>query len=119
MAADVDALGVAAEARGVLAHPGDTAAYLCGHDAEIAARFVDVVEVEGDVVRAGRDEHFRREAVILGRAELPSAAVDEHEPRRVRRLAAVDVELLDLARPIGDALRGADARAHGLAVACQ
>ena len=30
-------------------------------------------------MRAGRDEHFRREAIILGQALLPEAAVDEHE----------------------------------------
>src|SRR5437588_527320 len=44
------------------------------------------------------------------------AAVHEDIDRRVRLLGAVDVEPLDFARPIGDALRHADRGAGALAV---
>ena len=53
MAGHVDAVRIAAEARGILADPGDSAAHLLGHRHQVAAGLIDVDEVEHDEVRAG------------------------------------------------------------------
>jgi len=67
MTAYVDSVGISAETRGVLVDPGDTAAYLRRHHAEMSTGLLDRNEVQGDVMRPGLDEHLRRVAVIAAR----------------------------------------------------
>ena len=57
-------------------------------------------------------EHLRQHRIVRRLVAPPGAAMDENIDRRVRPRAAVDVELLDLARPIRHPLRRADERAH-------
>ena len=57
--------------------------------------------------------------IVLRGAGAPGAAVDRHHDGRVRLLREVEVELLDLARPVSHALRRAEARTHSLAIARQ
>src|SRR5262249_26919454 len=114
--ADVEPVGVAAIARRVLVGPGDAASDLVSHHPEVAARRLDGDEIERDVDRAGADEQLRRVAKILRLAPEPGAAVDEHEDRRFRPPGAVDVELLDLGRTVGNAHRRAEPGARQLAV---
>ncbi len=55
-------------------------------------------------MRACLDEGLGQEGIVGGTVGTPSSAVDEDVHRRVRRLGTIDVELLDLGRPIGEAL---------------
>ena len=115
MAADIDALGIAAEAFGILVDPGDGAADLRHQHAEVAASGLHPDEVERDVMRPGIDEHLRRKTGILRRAPAPRAAMHVNEDRRARLAGAIDIELFDIGRTIGHAPRRADARPRGLA----
>ena len=115
MAADIKPACVAAEARRVLVGPGDAAAHLLRHGAQIAARLADGDEVEHHVMRARVDEHLGGKGIVLGFAAEPGAAVNEHEHRRVRAPGAVDVELLARTRAVRCAQRLAQAPAHRLA----
>ena len=117
MAADIDALGIAAEAFGILVDPGDGAADLRHQHAEVAAGGLHPDEVERDVMRPGIDEHLRRKTGILRRAPAPCAAMHVNEDRRARLAGAIDIELFDIGRTIGHAPRNADARPRRLAVA--
>ena len=117
MAADIDALGIAAKAFGILVDPGDGAADLRRQHAEVAANGLHPDEVERDVMRPGIDEHLRRKPGILRRAPAPRAAVHVNEDRRARLAGAIEVELFDIGRAIGRAPRRADARPRGLAAA--
>jgi hypothetical protein len=96
--------------------PGDSPAHLIGHWEEAAADLLHGIEVEDDVVRAGVDEHLGRIGVFLRRAAPPGAAVDVDVDGRVRLLRRVDVEALDRRRPVGEALRRAEALDGGFAV---
>ena len=116
MAGHVDASGVAAEARGVARYPDERAADLLGDRQEACARVLHPGEVRYDVVGARVDEHLGRERVVLRHAGAPGAAVDEHMDRRVGALGAIEVELLDRLRAVGDAPRRAEARSRELAV---
>ena len=99
MAADVEPVRVAAEARGVLVDPGDRAAHLPRHDHQVAAGIVDIGEIENDAVGAGMHEHLGQEGEVGGAAVAPGAAVNEDLDRRVGRSGPVDVELLDRLGP--------------------
>src|SRR5207253_123565 len=98
----------AAERGGVLVDPGDRAAHLLRHLAEIAARLPDLDEVERDEIGAGVDEYLGRIRIVARRAAEPGAAVDEHEDRRAGFARLVDVALLAVARTVGKAQRLAE-----------
>ena len=61
-------------------------------------------------------ERLGQARIVGGAVGAPCPAVDEDVHRRIRLLGAVDVELLDLARPVGAALGRADDRARLVAV---
>src|SRR5262249_21307644 len=81
-----------------------------------AAGLVDIDEVEDDVMGAGLHERLGQECVVRRLVGAPGAAVDEDVDRRVRLSGAVDVELLDLGRSVGNAGGSADRGARALAV---
>src|SRR5207237_7912952 len=89
-------------------YPRDRAPALIYHRKQIALGLDHVVEIHYDEIGAGLDENFGIEREIGGAPAAPSAAVDEHHDWRVRALGLVDVDLLDLGRPVGDAFRLAD-----------
>ena len=112
MAGDVEPVLVAAELLRVVVDPGDGRAHLLGHGHQVAADVVDIVEVDDHAVRAGVDDHLGEHREIGRAAVPPGAAVDVDVDRRVRGifLAAIDVDALDLARAILEALRRAEPR---------
>src|SRR5581483_1210332 len=116
MAADIEASGIAAKACGVLVDPGDTAADLIGHHAQVAARRVDMDEVQDDIVDTGIDEEIGGIGEVFGCAEQPSSAMNKDEDRRVRRARRKDVKALDRRRAIGKSLGRAEPLARRLAV---
>jgi hypothetical protein len=65
--------------------------------------------------RTGIDKHLGGITVIPRRSVKPRSAMNENEDRRVRFSRAIDIELLDLARPVGKTQRLAEPRAHGVA----
>jgi hypothetical protein len=125
-------VGVAAEAFGVAPHPGERAAYLPIYRGQIAARLIDIDEVDDDGMSAGAHERLGREGVFRSTAAAPSAAMDKDIHRRThwrsailrpsarssrtgRRGGSIDVEALLLARPVGYALRRAEGFSRPLA----
>src|SRR5262249_23973551 len=106
----------AAEAFGVLVHPADRAAHLLDHGKEAAAGIVDIGEVDDDEMRAGAHERFGQAGIVGGTVGAPRPAVNEDNDRRVRLSGAVDVELLDPGRAVGDAHGRADGGTSPLAV---
>src|SRR6266511_6241408 len=117
MTADVEPLGVAAEALGIAVDPSDGAAHLLGHDHQIAAGFQHVVEVEYDVMRARIDEHLGRICVVQSEARAPGAAMNEDAHGSVRDSGGEYVERLDRRWPGGETLGRAEPFAGELAVA--
>src|SRR6267142_428410 len=115
-AAYVDSVGIAAKTRCVLVDPSDAAAYLRRHHAEVSARLLHRIEVQGDIICPSIDEHLRGVAAVLGRAYHPVAAMDEDEDWRLGAVGAINIELFDFCRPISDSLGRAYTGAHGLAV---
>ena len=107
---------IAAEARRVAVDPGDGAAHLVGHRGEVALGLDHVVEVDRDVVRARMHESLGLIGGVPGEPAAPRAAMDEHMHRRILFARRIEVEPLDRRRPIGEALRRAEPRAHLLAV---
>ena len=97
------------------ADPGDAAPHLVVHREQVAARLVDIDEVEDDAVRAGAHQRLGQQRVVGRLVAPPGAAVDENVDRRVLDAAVENVERLDLGRPVGDALRIAEPRARPLA----
>ena len=116
MAGQVDAVRIAAEARCVLADPGDGAAHLLGHRHQVPAGLIDVDEVEHDEVSAGVHIEFGGVAMLFGEANPPRAAMHEHLHRRIRLGRREDIEAFDGRRAIGKALGFAQALPHKLAV---
>jgi hypothetical protein len=117
MAADIEAVGVAAEARRVAVDPGDRTADLIGHRKQAAIGILDPDKIGHDVMRAGADEHLGRRRIGLGQTRPPRAAMDEDKDRGGVAVGTEDVQLLDRARAIGQPQRRADAGAGPLAVA--
>src|SRR3974377_119693 len=117
MAADINSLGVATEALGVLVDPYDAALNLVSHGHQIAASLDDIVEVEHNEMGTGIDQHLGLGRTARRDLGTPSAAMDEDIDRRVLALSRVDVERLDWRRSIGQALRCAETLAPPLAVA--
>src|SRR5580693_554969 len=118
MPAEVNSARIATEARRAAIDPGDRAAHLVGNREQAAAHILHPGKIRHDIVRAGAGEHFRRRGIGPGRPGTPCAAMDEDDYRgRRRSLGPKNVELLDLARPVGAAERRADAGAGALALA--
>ena len=65
---------------------------------------------------AGADEQLGQDGIVGRLVAAPGTAMNEDIDRRVRLRGAEDVELLDLARPIADALGRAENRPRPLAV---
>src|SRR6516165_8317361 len=116
MGREIKPRGIAAEAWGIAVDPGDGAAHLLDHRKQVSAGVVHIRKVENYVVGAGFYERFGQKRVIGTAIGPPRATVDENVHRRIRRFGAVDVELLDLARPISHALRKPKYGARFLAV---
>ena len=98
MAADIDPVRVAAEARGVAVDPGDRAADLLGHREQAAAGILHRGEIRRDEMRPGAHEHLGRRGILVRRAGAPRAAVDEDEDRRragasVRKMSSSSIAL--------------------------
>src|SRR6266550_8182542 len=117
MTADVEPLGVAAEALGIAVDPSDGAAHLLGHDHQIAAGFQHIVEVEYDVMRARIYEHLGRIFVVQSEARAPGAAMNENAHGSVRDSGGEHVERLDRRWPVGETLRRAEPFAGEFTVA--
>src|SRR5260370_35136942 len=117
MALYEDSLGLAAEACGVLVHPGDTATYLRRHHTEVPAHFLHRNEVQGDVMRPGIDEHLRGKAVLFCRAHQPVPTMDEDEDRRISAFGPINIEFFDLRWSVRSTLGCAETDARGLTVA--
>src|SRR5260370_14954774 len=115
MAANIEAVPVTTKFLGILVDPGDSAAHLIRHHAEIPSGFLDGDKVESDVVSAGIYEHLGREGIILGFSAKPSPAMNEDKDRCVRALRAIYVEFLDFRRAIRFAHGIPDATSHRLA----
>jgi hypothetical protein len=117
LAAEVEAVRIAAKTRNVLPDPGDGAADLIGEHHQIAADVLHPGEVGDDIMRPGGEEHLGRPGKILRAAAAPGAAMDKDKDRRCGPRAAVDVESLDLGPTIGDALGLAQAAPRHCALA--
>src|SRR5262249_28430516 len=96
--------------------PGDRAAALLDHRKDVAAGLANIVEVEHDEIGAGLHIGLGIDRELVSAPATPAAAMDEDQHRRVRAPGLVNVELLDLARPIGDALRLVEDFARDLVV---
>src|SRR5260370_16600612 len=107
MAPYEDSLGVAAEACGVLVHPGDAATYLRHHHTEVPAHFLHRNEVQGDIMRPGIDEYLRGKAVLFCRAHQPVPTMDEDEDRRISAFGPINIEFFDLPCSLLTTLRSA------------
>ena len=105
MGREIKPSGITAKARGIAVDPGDCAAHLLDHGKQACAGVVHIRKVENDVMRPCLHERFGQKRVIGTAIGPPRATVDENVDRRIRRFGTVDVELLDLARPISHALR--------------
>src|SRR5262245_48401661 len=105
VAADINSLGVATKALGVLVDPYDAAPYLVGHSHQIAASLNDIVEVEHYKMGPGIDQHLGLGRAARRNLGTPSATVNEDINRRVLGLSLVDVECFDWRRSVGQALR--------------
>ena len=116
MRAQIKPVGIAAEALGILVDPAHRAPHLLDHGEQAAAGVVDIGEVENDVVRPRLHERLGEARIVLGAVGAPCPAMDEDVHRRIGLLGAIDVELLDLARSVGDALGRPDDRAGLVAV---
>src|SRR6476619_4941239 len=119
MAAYVDSVRIASEARSVLVDPGDTATYLRRHHAEVPAHLLHRNEVQRDVMRPGIDEHLGGIAVLFCETQEPVPAMDEDEDRRIGAVSSINIELFNLSWSVCSTLRRADAGAHGLTVASE
>ena len=105
MRRNVKPLAIAAKTFGVAPGPGQRAAHLLVHREKIAARLLDIDEVDDDGVRAGLQQRLGLQGVIGRLVAAPGAAMDENIDRSVCRGGAEYIEAFVFARPVGDALR--------------
>jgi hypothetical protein len=75
----IQAVRVSLETSGVFESPSNRAAYLVGHDTDVAVRGVDRDKIKRDVIDAGVDKKLGRKSVVLRFTGPPSATVDENE----------------------------------------
>src|SRR5580698_5493556 len=78
MRRNVKPFAVAAETFGVAPDPGQRAAHLVVHRKKIAARLLDIDEVDDDGMRAGMQQRLGLQGIIGRLVAAPGAAVDEH-----------------------------------------
>jgi hypothetical protein len=88
---DVNAVWIAAEARGVLINPSHGAAHLIRHRHEVSVGISHRDEIDCDIVRAGCYKHLRWVSRVFGRAAPPGAAVQENSNWGVRLLSPVNI----------------------------
>ena len=110
MGRNVKPLAIAAKIFGIAPGPGQRAAHLLVHRQKIAARLLDIDEVDDDGMRAGMHQRLGLQGIIGRLVAAPGAAVDEHIDGCIRRGGAKNIEPLVFAWPIGDALRRAQDR---------
>src|SRR5207244_13113944 len=75
---------------------------------------IHIVELDRDEMGAGLDERLGQIGTLRRAAVEPAAAVQKDQHRRVRAPGLVDVNLLDLGRPIGNAVGLAEHFEHDL-----
>jgi hypothetical protein len=119
VAADVDAIGVTVESRGVFINPCNRAAHLCRQHGQIASDVFDRGEIGHDVMRPRLDEHLRGISGVEGTLKKPIAAGDENEDRGLRTIGPKDIQLFNFCGAIGAAAWRTEAGAHGLAIGDQ
>src|SRR5215813_3654122 len=102
---EVETVWIAVKPGGIFVDPCDGATHLIGHRHEVPVGLFNRYEIDRDKDRAGLHKHFGRIGGVLGRAAAPCAAVDKDLDRCIAARSLVDVELLDLRRTIGNALR--------------
>src|SRR5215813_8571920 len=105
VAREVEMVWIAAHPSGISIDPCDGATHLIGQRHEISVGLFNRYEIDRDKDRAGRHEHFGRIGGVLRGAAAPRAAVDKDLDRCIAACSLVDVDMLDLRRTIGDALR--------------
>src|SRR5438094_4262557 len=115
-AAKIEFIGVATEGSRVPVHPGDGAAALVDHREQVAVGLSDVREIDHNEIGARLHERFGIDGELARPPSAPAATVNEDHDRGVRTLGLVDVDLLDLGRPVGLALRVSEDRARNLVV---
>src|SRR3954468_10472066 len=94
-AGEVEAVRVAAKARGVALYPGHGAAYLIGQYEKVADDVGDLIEVDRYEAHAGLPVRLRSQGRAPCSAPAPRAAMQEHIDGRIRRAGGVDVEPFD------------------------
>ena len=72
--------------------------------------------VRRDVMRACLYEHLGGISRVGGRPDEPAAAVDENENRRLSAIGAINIQLFDFGRPVGDAAGRTEASTHRFAI---
>src|SRR4051812_10400063 len=82
--ANIERVGVAAEACGVLVDPGHRPPALIDHGHQVAVELGHVVEIDRDEMRTGLDERLRQIGGLARAAAAPGAAMQEDQDRRVR-----------------------------------
>src|SRR5262245_51864540 len=88
----------------ILVCPGNGATNLLDHRHQVALEFIDIVEVEHNMMPASAYKHLGLKGIILRRAAPPGAAMDEDRDRGVRKIlrlvqetsGTIDVELFDV-----------------------
>src|SRR5262245_42244979 len=97
---DIEALTVTIELVSISINPGDSAKHLLSHNAEITVSLLYGNEVNRNIVRAGIDNHFGREGVVLCLSHKPSPTVNHHKDRCLRAFRAIDIQFLNGRRAI-------------------
>src|SRR6185295_8170096 len=92
----IDAIGIGAEAGGVLVGKGDGAPALIDHRKEVAIGLAGIVEIHSGEMSTCLDEILGHEGVLCGTAAAPGAAVQENGDRSIRPLRFIDLDFLDL-----------------------
>src|SRR5215468_5290716 len=116
MAADIQAIGIAVERRGVLVNPRNGAAHLRRHHPQIAAHLLHRGKIRYDVMCASRDKHLSRIPEVPGFSAKPVAAMDHHEDRCPRAIGSIDIELFNFRRSVRNPPWRTDAGTYSLAV---
>ena len=115
VAAEINALGITAEARRVFVNPRHGTAHLIDHGAQAVGGFFHADEIRHNKMHAGFDKQLGGEGIAFGSAAMPCAAVDEYKYRRVRLVCFIDVDFFDLGGAVRQAQWFADALTHRIA----
>src|SRR5215207_10256021 len=95
MTGKIDAVRIAAEARGILVDPGDGSAALIRHRQQVAVQLPHIVEIDRDKMRAGIDEYLGRKAVIFRKLAAPGTAMNENVDRRIGLFRSIEIGAFD------------------------